>query len=1229
MKARQGTEAKLIDILKRRILIIDGAMGTMIQRYNLSEEDYRGEQYAEWKQSLKGNNDLLSITRPEVISEIHEEFLAAGADVICTNTFNANAISQADYAMEELAYDMNRASAEIARSSADAFMSGNPERSCFVAGSLGPTNRTASISPDVNDPAARNVTFKKLVDAYKEAAQGLLDGGVDILLPETSFDTLNIKAALFAIMELFAEGARRVPVIASVTITDKSGRTLSGQTIGAALYALEHADLFAVGLNCALGADDMRPYVEELSRLADCYISLYPNAGLPNEFGEYDHSPEHMAKVLGEFADEGWLNLVGGCCGTTPEHIRAIAERMHGVTPRELPDSDVMSRYSGLEPLRITPDSNFTMIGERTNITGSPRFAKRVKEGDIEACVKIARQQVENGANMIDINMDEGLLDSVELMRTFLNRIASEPDIAAVPIMIDSSRWEVLEAGLQCVQGKGVVNSISLKDGEDEFKRRARLIKQYGAAAVVMAFDEEGQAVTVDHKYEICQRTYDILTGEIGFKPWDIIFDPNVLTVATGMEEHNEYAINFIEATRKIKAAMPLTKVSGGISNLSFSFRGNNAVREAMHSCFLYHAIKAGLDMGIVNAGMLQVYEDIEPVLRDAVEDVLFNRDPDAAERLLEMADQFKGKSETKKTKNLEWRSESLEKRFEYAMKNGIDAYVEKDLEEALDKYDSALEIIEGPLMDGMNVVGDLFGDGKMFLPQVVKSARVMKKSVAFLTPVLEEEKKQAEDTSQAPKVLMATVKGDVHDIGKNIVSVVLACNGFEVVDLGVMVPAEKILAAAKEHNVDFIGLSGLITPSLDEMVHVASEMEHDGFDVPLLIGGATTSGKHTAVKIAPAYSSPTVYVQDASKVVGVAKNLLNKDKKEAYAEEVAEKYAKLRQRHQKEQDAKNILTLEEARMHAWATDWTAMTPAKPEFLGVKTQQPSIETVAEYIDWTPFFITWGLKGRYPDILDHEKWGEKAAELYADAQKMLKRIIADDAITLRGVHGFFAAARTDHETLTIYTDDERTEQKAVVHCLRQQVAKRKAGMPHYSLADFVAPAESGVDDYMGMFAVTAAGADEYAATFSDNQDDYNAILVKSLADRLAEAFAEYLHKETRIAWGYGAEEGLSNEELIREQYRGIRPAPGYPACPDHTGKWTLFELLDVTENTGISLTENLAMSPASSVCGYYFSHPESKYFGISTIGEDQFQDYLKRKDMDEAELRRWLSPLLKD
>lgn len=1226
MRSYKETLKLLNSILDRRIMVLDGAMGTMIQEFGLSEEDFRGNEFSDSEKDLKGNNDLLSITRQDVIEEIHKGFLSAGADIICTNTFNANAISQADYALESHSYAMNRAAAEVARRAVDAANEETPDRPRFVAGSMGPTNRTASISPDVNDPAVRNITFDQLVAAYSDAARGLLDGGADILLPETSYDTLNIKAAIYAIMTLFDEGARRVPVMLSVTITDRSGRTLSGQTILAALYSIEHADAFSVGINCALGADDMRPYLEEMSRKAQSYVTLYPNAGLPNEFGQYDHSPEYMAKVLGEFADEGWLNIVGGCCGTTPEHVRAIAERVEGCAPRRLPEKDTSSRYSGLEPLRITADSNFIMIGERTNVTGSPRFAKRIKEGNIEAGVKIARQQVENGANMIDVNMDEGLLDSPALMRQFLNRIAVEPDIATVPVMIDSSRWEVLEAGLQCIQGKGVVNSISLKDGEEEFKRRARQVQKYGAAVIVMAFDEEGQAVSIEDKVRICSRAHDILVDELGFKPWDIIFDPNVLTVATGMEEHNEYAVNFIEATRQIKEKMPLCKVSGGISNLSFSFRGNNVVREAMHSCFLYHAIKAGLDMGIVNAGMLQVYEEIEPRLRDAVEDVLFNRRPEAADRLLEMAGEFKGTKTKKKAQDNAWRSLPLEKRFEHALKNGIDAYVEKDVKEALETYDSALEIIEGPLMDGMNVVGDLFGDGKMFLPQVVKSARVMKKSVALLTPILEKEKK-SDDLSGNPKIVLATVKGDVHDIGKNIVGVVMACNGFDVVDMGVMVPAEKILEEARAVGADMIGLSGLITPSLDEMVHVAKEMEHDGFDLPLLIGGATTSRKHTAVKIAPAYSSPVVHVNDASKVVGVAKTLLHKEKSADFAEETASSYAKIRARHEREQDKKNLLPLDEAREAGFAPVWSKVEPPKPEFLGVREARPELATIAEYIDWTPFFITWGLKGRYPDILEHDKWGEKAKELLGDARKMLELLDSKDVIRLRGVHGFFPAARTAEEDVTLYTGDNRKEELAVLNFLRQQVKKRDAAMPHYSLADFVAPTGSGKDDYLGMFAVTADGADEFAAHFEENHDDYNSILVKSLADRLAEAFAEFLHKQTRSAWGYGGDEDLSNQDLIKEKYRGIRPAPGYPACPDHTEKWKLFDLLSVTDHTGISLTENLAMAPGSSVCGYYFSHPESKYFGISTIGEDQFQAYLKRKGMPEEELRRWLSPLL--
>lgn len=1230
MKKYEDILTRLEQLLSERVVIMDGAMGTMIQRYGLTEEDYRGQRFAAHHKDLKGDNDLLSLTKPEVILEIHKQFLDAGADIISTNTFNATSASQEDYDMQAYVYEINKTSAELACQAAQATMKADPDRLCFVAGSIGPTSKTLSISPDVNDPGFRSISFDQLMESYYEAARGLLDGGVDILLPETSFDTLNIKAALFAINKLFDEGHRRVPVMASVTITDRSGRTLSGQTISAAFNSIEQAGLFSVGINCALGASEMRSYIEELSDIAGCHVSIYPNAGLPNEFGEYEDNPRMMAEILRGFAEEGWVNMVGGCCGTTPDHIATIAAALKGVTPRKKNERDTTPRLSGLEPLRITSDSNLIMVGERTNVTGSPRFAKRVKEGNLEACLKIARQQVESGANLIDINFDEGMIDSVKMMTDFLNLVGAEPDICKVPIMIDSSKWEVLEAGLKCIQGKGIVNSISLKEGEDVFRERAKLVKRYGAAMVVMAMNENGQAVSIEDKVSICQRAYKILTEEVGIDPWNIVFDPNVLTVGTGLEEHNDYAINFIEATKKIKATCPHALVSGGISNLSFAFRGNNPIREAMHGSFLFHAKKAGLDMGIVNAGMLQIYEEIPAELLERVEDVLFNRRADATERLLEVADQYKGDGSAKKsTVDLSWRQKPLQERLTFALVNGNDSYIEEDLKEAYAELGSAIDIIEGPLMDGMNVVGDLFGSGKMFLPQVVKSARVMKKSVAYLTPIIEQEKSSGSSSSSAGKILMATVKGDVHDIGKNIVAVVLGCNNFEIIDLGVMVRCDDIIKAAKEHQVDIIGLSGLITPSLDEMVHNVSEFERLQMALPVMIGGATTSKVHTAVKIDQHYSGTTVHVLDASKAVGVAKNLLNKETGAKFAAEISEEYTAIRTKHEGEQQIKNIISYQQAVENKLKTDWENMEIPVPEFTGVRTlEDHPLEKIAEFIDWSPFFHAWGMKGLFPRILEDKRWGEKAKELYAEAQELLKKISSEKLIKANGIYGFFPANAVGDD-VQIYADDSRSQVIETFSFLRQQVKKDPLkGAPNYCLADFIAPEESGKKDYLGFFAVTAGlGTQELAAKFEKDNDDYNSIMVKALSDRLAEAFAELLHKQVRCEWGYGKNEGLTSEDLIKEKYRGIRPAPGYPACPDHTAKPQLFKLMDVENKTGISLTENLAMYPASSVSGFYFSHPESTYFKVGMLAKDQVEDYARRKGIEVAQVERWLGKYL--
>lgn len=1213
-------------ILQERIVVIDGAMGTMIQGFKLGEAEYRGPQFANYSCDLKGNNDLLCITQPGIIEQIHRQFLEAGADIIETNTFNANAISMADYGLEALAYDLNLAAAKVARRAVEGVTTLDPKRPRFVAGAIGPANKTASLSPNVNDPAFRAVTFDQLVEAYFEQVRGLMDGGVDLLLAETTFDTLNLKAALFAIDRYFEEHNRRVPVMASVTIVDKSGRTLSGQTLEAFWISVSHFPLLSVGINCALGATEMRQYVEELSGLAPIFLSCYPNAGLPNAFGEYDETPETMSATLREFAANGWLNIVGGCCGTTPAHIRAIAETVRPFKPRVPPQVKPYSRFSGLEPLVIRPDSNFLNVGERTNVTGSPKFAKLILNGGYEEALAIARQQVEGGAQMIDVNMDEGMLDSEKAMVHFLHLVASEPDIARVPVMIDSSKWSVIEAGLKCVQGKAVVNSISLKEGEEAFKRHARLIKRYGAGMVVMAFDEAGQADTLARRVEICTRAYRILTEEVGTPPTDIIFDPNILTVATGMEEHNDYAVSFIDATRQIKATLPGCKVSGGVSNISFSFRGNNVVREAMHSAFLYHAIRAGLDMGIVNAGQLAVYEEIPKQLLELVEDVLLNRRADATERLVTFAESVKQKGKVE-VEQQSWRQGPVEERLSHALVRGIVDFIDADTEEARQKYGKPLAVIEGPLMAGMSVVGDLFGAGKMFLPQVVKSARVMKKAVAWLLPYMEAEKLAGGGRQAEGKILMATVKGDVHDIGKNIVGVVLGCNNYEVIDLGVMVPCEKILKTAREQKVDIIGLSGLITPSLDEMAHVAREMEREGFKVPLLIGGATTSRAHTAVKIAPGYKEPVVHVLDASRAVGVVGHLKSPELKTAFAESNRQEQEKARVDHRNKQSQRPLLTLEEARRRQPVIDWSPSSVYKPSFTGVKVDDDvPLEEIVPYIDWTPFFQTWELRGVYPKILDDPTVGPKARELFEDARLLLKQIVDGRLLKAKAVIGFFPANRVGDD-IELYTDENRTHVLEVFHTLRQQ-AEKTENQPNFALADFVAPRETGLRDYLGAFAVTAGlNIEPLVAKFEAGHDDYNAIMTKALADRLAEALAELAHKKARDAWGFGREESLSVADLIKEKYQGIRPAAGYPACPDHTEKQTLFDLLQAEKNASIHLTESFAMYPAASVSGLYFSHPESRYFALGKIDRDQVEDYAVRKRMTVEAVERWLSPNL--
>lgn len=1411
------TSSNIYDILKERILVLDGAMGTMIQQYKLTEADYRGERFKDFPHDLKGNNDLLSITQPHIIQEIHRKYLEAGADILETNTFNGTRISMADYHMEDLVYELNFQSAKIAKEVCAEFTRQNPAKPRFVAGSIGPTNKTASLSPDVNNPGYRAITFDELVEAYTEQIRGLIDGGVDILLIETIFDTLNAKAALFAIETYFEQTGKRLPIMVSGTITDASGRTLSGQTAEAFLISVSHLPLLSVGFNCALGADLLRPYSEEIAKKAPFYTSAHPNAGLPNAFGEYDQSPEEMAKIVEDFLKDGLVNIIGGCCGTTPAHIKLIAELAQKYKPRPLPQDDEISKYSGLEPLKATKEIRFINVGERTNVTGSRAFARLIKEEKYEEALAVARTQVEGGAQMIDVNMDEGMLDSEKAMVTFLNLIASEPDIARLPIMIDSSKWSVIEAGLKCVQGKAVVNSISLKEGEEDFIKKAKLIKKYGAAVIVMAFDEQGQADTYERRIQICERAYKILTEKVGFPPEDIIFDPNILTVATGIEEHNNYAVDFVRATEWIKKNLPYAKVSGGVSNISFSFRGNDVVREAMHSAFLYRAIQAGMDMGIVNAGQLAVYEEIPKDLLELVEDVLWNRRPDATERLVAFAEQIKNKSGKTQEIDLAWRNEPVEKRLAHALIKGIADFIETDVEEARQKYAHPLQIIEGPLMDGMNIVGDLFGEGKMFLPQVVKSARVMKKAVAYLLPFMEAEKKENQNSMGAGKILLATVKGDVHDIGKNIVGVVLACNGFEIIDLGVMVPTQKILEEARKHQVDIIGLSGLITPSLDEMVSVAKEMEREGFKIPLLIGGATTSKAHTAVKIAPNYSEPVIHVLDASRSVPVATKLLSKQKgeKENFVAEIKQEYDKIRNDFLNRKQEKNYISLQEARKNKFKIDWAKTQIHKPKFLGNKYFiNYDLAEIAKYIDWTPFFQTWELAGKFPQILDDEIVGTEARKLYEDAQKMLAEIIQNKSLQANAVIGFYPCNTINDDDILLYDFEEteviipctkhnghahkkyevlknplllknshslifenrltggisnikelETKRKAlrngatkaekflwkflqksqlgrkfrrqhsvenfildfycpeeklaieldgkghfspvgqeydlyrdtrlaelglkvlhfenklvleniesvlaeiknnygwyknqppltppwkgvekaspllseegkgvvynphwaIIHTLRQQNQKSE-GLPNFALADFIAPQETEQVDYMGFFAVTAGiGLEKLVEKYEKDHDDYNSIMAKALADRLAEAFAELMHERVRKEfWGYSPDENFTNEELIKEKYVGIRPAPGYPACPDHTEKATIFELLQATEKIGLQLTESFAMYPAAAVCGMYFAHPESRYFGLGKISKDQVVEYAERKQMSIEETEKWLSPVL--
>ncbi|PMM04218.1 methionine synthase [Vibrio kanaloae] len=1217
---RQKIEA----LLKQRILLIDGGMGTMIQDYKLEEHDYRGERFAEWHSDLKGNNDLLVLTQPNLIKDIHEKYLEAGADILETNTFNATTIAMADYDMEGLSEEINFAAAKLAREAADKWTAKTPEKPRFVAGVLGPTNRTCSISPDVNDPGYRNVSFDELVEAYSESTRALIKGGSDLILIETIFDTLNAKACSFAVESVFEEVGITLPVMISGTITDASGRTLSGQTTEAFYNALRHVKPISFGLNCALGPDELREYVSEMSRISECHVSAHPNAGLPNAFGEYDLSPEEMAEHVKEWAESGFLNLIGGCCGTTPEHIRQMAEAVEGVTPRQLPNLSVSCRLSGLEPLTITKESLFVNVGERTNVTGSARFKRLIKDELYDEALSVAREQVENGAQIIDINMDEGMLDAEACMVKFLNLCASEPEISKVPVMVDSSKWEVIEAGLKCIQGKGIVNSISLKEGKEKFVEQAKLVRRYGAAVIVMAFDEVGQADTRERKVEICTNAYHILVDEVGFPPEDIIFDPNIFAVATGIDEHNNYAVDFIEAVGDIKRDLPHAMISGGVSNVSFSFRGNNYVREAIHAVFLYHCFKNGMDMGIVNAGQLEIYDNVPEDLRDAVEDVVLNRRDDSTERLLDMATEYLeravGKVEDKSA--LEWRTWPVEKRLEHSLVKGITDFIVEDTEEARVNASRSIEVIEGPLMDGMNVVGDLFGEGKMFLPQVVKSARVMKQAVAHLEPFINASKEVGATNG---KILLATVKGDVHDIGKNIVGVVLQCNNYEIIDLGVMVSCEKILKVAKEENVDIIGLSGLITPSLDEMVHVAKEMERQGFKLPLLIGGATTSKAHTAVKIEQNYSEPVVYVNNASRAVGVCTSLLSDELKPAFVEKLDIDYDRVRDQHNRKKPRTKPVTLEKARANKVAIDWDTYTPPAPAKPGVHIFNDfDVATLRNYIDWTPFFMTWSLVGKYPAILDHEEVGEEAKRLFKDANDLLDRVEKEKLLEARGMCAMFPANSVGDD-IEVYTDESRTEVLKVVHNLRQQTEKPKGF--NYCLSDYIAPKESGKADWIGGFAVTGGiGERELADEYKANGDDYNAIMIQAVADRLAEAFAEYLHKEVRKdIWGYSPDEDLSNDDLIREKYQGIRPAPGYPACPEHTEKGTLWELMDVEKAIDMSLTTSYAMWPGASVSGMYFSHPDARYFAIAQIQQDQVESYAERKGWDMLEAEKWLGP----
>jgi 5-methyltetrahydrofolate--homocysteine methyltransferase len=1205
-------------ILEQRVLVIDGAMGTMIQRYKLEEKDFRGGRFKDWPSDLKGNNDLLSITQPKIIEAIHKEYLKAGADIIETNTFSATSVAMADYKMETLAYEMNLESAKIAKKCAEEFTKQDPSRPRFVAGAFGPTNKTLSLSPNVNDPGYRALTWDELVEAYSEQARGLVDGGVDILLVETIFDTLNAKAALYAIQQVLEEKGKQIPVMISGTITDASGRTLSGQTVEAFLNSVSHVDLLSIGLNCALGAKEMRPYLEELSQKAPFFISAYPNAGLPNQFGEYDETPHAMGDHIHDFLESGFLNIVGGCCGTTPDHIKHIAEHAARAKPRKIPEVEPYLRLSGLEPVTLRPESNFMNVGERTNVTGSKKFLRLIKENNYEEALSIAREQVDGGAQVIDINMDEGMLDAVAAMTKFLNLVAAEPDISKVPIMIDSSKFFVIEAGLKCIQGKGIVNSISLKEGEAVFIEQAKKIKRYGAAVIVMAFDEKGQADTLERRIEICKRAYDILVNKVHFPAQDIIFDPNIFPVATGMEEHRLNALDFFNGTKWIKENLPLAKVSGGVSNVSFSFRGNDTVREAIHAAFLYHAVKNGMDMGIVNPGQLQVYDEVPKELLERVEDVLLNKRDDATERLITFAETLKGTSTQKDVKDEEWRKASVEERLSHALVKGIVEYIEGDVEEARKKLPKALDVIEGPLMNGMNVVGDLFGSGKMFLPQVVKSARVMKKAVAYLLPFMEEEKKKSGAVQKnAGKILMATVKGDVHDIGKNIVGVVLACNNYEIIDLGVMVSCDRILEQARHHNVDIIGLSGLITPSLDEMVHVAKEMERQGFKTPLLIGGATTSKVHTAVKIAPNYKFPVVHVNDASKSVPVASSLISDELRDEFMKGVDAEYERVREQNKNAQAQNKYISIEEARKNKFAIDWDAYKPVKPAFTGVKVfEDHPIAEIAEYIDWTPFFHSWELKGSYPKIFNDPQRGPEAKKLFDDAQVMLKKIIKEKWLTAKAVIGIYPA-NSKGDDIELNAGGK----KMVLHSLRQQTQK-PAGQYNVALSDFVSPNGG---DHVGMFAVTAGiGIDEHVKRFEKDHDDYSAIMLKALADRLAEAFAELMHKRVRKEfWGYAKDENFSNDELIKEEYKGIRPAPGYPAQPDHTEKVTIFNILEAEKNAGIHLTESLAMVPTAAVSGLYLSHPQSHYFGLGKIQKDQVEDYAKRKGMTVSEVERWL------